>query len=127
MPPMPTNPWPLGKCAVTTAGTPLDLLTASGNAAKLSSATGLALRVKQIIFFLPTAVNTGNVYIGTKGLTKATFVNVIFAMAPQVSPAFSTFVLDAAGWGGGNELIPEQIFVDGDTNGNYILATLVQY
>jgi hypothetical protein len=128
---------PLGKVVVTTAGTPVGLLDAfvyppAGGAAgglKASGQNGQKIRVASIYFAVINGlnVNTGFIYIGVKGMNKATGVGVIHAIPVAAVGVTNWFTLPAQGWGGGNELTPEDIFLDADTNGNSVQVTATQY
>ena len=130
MPQPPYSPfWPLGKVIVTTAGTPVQLLAAYQSGAYLSANTKAKVRVVSILFAVigGLTVNTGFVYIGVKGLTKATGVGVIFAIPASAAGIVNWFTLPALGWGGANEICPEDIWLDADTSGNSVVVTLTQY
>jgi hypothetical protein len=60
-------------------------------------------------------------------MNKATGAGVIFAIPAAAAGATNWFTLPTAGFGGGNELTPEDIFIDADTNGNSVLVTCTQY
>ncbi len=129
--PSPNNPpfLVLGKVSVPAAGTPVGLLDAFSGGS-LKAAQGVAkIRVVSILFVVLNVitVNTGYVYIGVKGMNKATGVGVIAAVPAAAAGALNFFTLPAGGWGAGNELTPEDIFLDADTNGNSVLATCTQY
>jgi hypothetical protein len=126
----------LGKVVVTTAGTPVGLLDAfvwppaGGVAGGLKSAAGTAkLTCVSILFVVLNliTINTGYVYIGVKGMNKATGSGVIAAIPAAAAGAMNFFTIPAGGWGAGNELAPEDIFLDADTNGNSCLVTATMY
>jgi hypothetical protein len=130
---MPSGNYPpfliLGKVSVTTAGTPVGLLDAFQGGA-LKSAQGVAkIRVASIIFVVQNGIttNTGYLYVGVKGMNKSTGAGVIFAIPAAAAGITNWFTLPAQGWGGGNELTPEDIYLDADTNGNSALVTCTQH
>lgn len=124
----------LGKVSVPAAGTPVGLLDAfvpqGGIAGGLKASQGVAkIRVVSIVFVVLNliTVNTGYIYIGVKGMNKATGVGVIAAVPAAAAGAMNFFTLPAGGWGAGNEVAPEDIFLDADTNGNSVLVTCTMY
>ncbi len=136
--PTPNNPpfLVLGKVAVTTAGTPVGLLDAfqsgaykSTTAAPVGLTPNLKLRCVSILFTVLglITVNTGYLYIGVKGMNKATGAGVLFAIPAAAAGVTNWFTLPAQGFGAGNELTPEDIFLDADTNGNSALVTCTMY
>jgi hypothetical protein len=135
--PVPINPpfWPIGKVSVVAAGTPVGLLDAftppGGSAGGLKAVNngGLKLRVSSILFTVLglITVNTGYVYIGFKGMNKATGAGVVFALPAAAAGVTNWFTLPSVGWGGANEVCPEDLFLDADTSGNSALVTLIQY
>src|SRR6266478_7552974 len=135
MPPPNSPPFlVLGKVVVTTAGTPVGLLDAfapvGGAAGDLrSSKTSLKIRVVSILFTVLNliTVNTGYIYVGVKGMNKTTGVGVIFAIPAAGAGVTNFFTLPTQGFGAGNELSPEDIFLDADTNGNSALVTCTMY
>ncbi len=135
---MPSTNFPpflvLGKVSVPVAGTPVGLLDAfvpqGGVAGGLKATAGVAkIRVVSIVFVVLNliTVNTGYIYIGVKGMNKATGGGVIAAIPAAAAGAMNFFTLPAGGWGAGNELTPEDIFLDADTGGNSALVTCTQY
>jgi len=137
--PSPNNPpfLILGKVVVTVAGTPVGLLDAFQTGAYKSTTAAAAggltpnlkLRCVSIFFVVlgVITVNTGYIYIGVKGMNKATGAGVIAAIPAAAAGAMNFITLPSAGWGGGNEVTPEDIFLDADTNGNSLLATCTMY
>jgi hypothetical protein len=133
---MPSGNYPpfliLGKVAVTTAGTPVGLLDAfTLNGASLKAAGGgpAKYRCASILFVVSNlvTVNTGFIYVGVKGMNKSTGAGVIFMIPAAGTGVTNYFTLPSQGWGGGNELTPEDIYIDADTNGNSALVTCIQY
>lgn len=131
MPQPPNSPfWPLGSVAVAAAGTPVQLLAAYQGGKYLSGNNGGGkVRVTSILFAVIAGINanTGFIYIGVKGLTKATGVGVIFAIPASAAGIVNWFTLPALGWGGANEICPEDIWLDADTSGNSVVVTMTQY
>lgn len=132
MPQPPYSPfWPLGSVVVTTAGTPVQLLAAyqGGKYLSASNPSQGKIKVTSLLFAVIATinVNTGFVYIGTKGITKGTGVNVIFAIPAAAAGVTNWFTLPAQGWGGGNEITIEDIWLDADTSGNSVTVTGTQY
>jgi hypothetical protein len=135
---MPTPNFPpfliLGKVIVVTAGTPVGLLDTlvypyvGGAAGGLKAAVnGQKIRVTSILFVVTPGGNTGNLYIGVKGMNKATLAGVLFIIPAAAAGAVNWFTLPAQGFGAGNEITPEDIYIDGDTNGNFALVTCTMY
>lgn len=91
-----------GKTTVVNSGTPVPLIAPTG-----------VQRAKWVTI-QPGAANTGNIYIGNKGMIKATLVGVMAVLAPTAVP-FPIFVEGAS-------LNMEDIWIDGDTNGNFVVS-----
>lgn len=139
--PSPNNPpfLVLGKVSVAVAGTPVGLLDLfGGNPGIYKSTTtaaqgglnpGVKLRVVSIFFVVLNliTVNTGYIYIGVKGMNKATGAGVIAAIPAAAAGAMNFITIPAGGWGSGNEIAPEDIFLDADTAGNSALVTCTMY
>ena len=91
-----------GKTAVTTAGTPVQLVAPTG----VSKGKWMTIQ--------PLSTNTGNIYVGNRGLNKSTLAGVMAILAPTAVP-FPIFVEGPA-------LNVEDIWIDGDTNGNAVVS-----
>ena len=130
MPQPPYSPfWPIGSVAVAATGTPVQLLAAYQGGKYLSVNTNAKVRVVSILFAVISGINanTGFVYVGVKGMNKSTGAGVIFAIPASAAGIVSWFTLPAQGWGGGNEICAEDIWLDADTSGNSVIVTLTQY
>jgi hypothetical protein len=137
--PSPTFPpfLPIGKVSVPTAGTPVGLLDAfvwppAGGAAgglKAAGASGQKIRFASVLFAVIGGLNanTGFIYIGVKGMVKGTGIGVIFAIPAAAAGQVNWFTLPSQGFGGGNEIAIEDIFIDADTNSNSVQVTATQY
>jgi hypothetical protein len=102
---------PLGKIAVTTAGTPVPV-------------TATKTLCNQIVVSV-LAANTGKTYFGTAALVKSTFVGVVVQfLIPPATGAAATFILRPEE--GGNQLNAADFWVDADVNGEGLLVTAVQ-
>lgn len=88
-----------GKVAVAAAGTPVRLSTTDGN-------------YSQITIQYPTGGGTGNVYVGDSKLNKSTGVGVAALLG-----ANQAYTITA---GPNGILNPTTIYIDGDTNGNFV-------
>ena len=96
----------LGKVTVTTAGTPVQLTSA------ISAAQLWAVKA--------AAGNTGKTYLGFSGMNKTTYSNVFWELGPGEvfpPPGFIT---------GGNTINPSIVFVDADTNNNYLSGFILE-
>lgn len=81
---MPANPNPLGPVVVTTAGTPVQLTTNEANPDARVAAMG--------VFVQQVAGNTGKLYVGRRGMNKATLVGVMGVIPAPVYDAESAVV-----------------------------------
>lgn len=93
-----------GKTTVAAAGTPVPLITPTN----ITRAKWLTIQ--------PISTNTGNIYIGNKGMVKATLAGVLAILVPT-APPFPIFV-------DGPSLNAEDIYIDGDTTGNAVVSGL---
>lgn len=120
---VPQNPWPLGPCKVAVPGTPVDLLTASGNQAFLGGPGQPPNRCYQILFET-LAGNTGKVYLGKPNMNKATLAGVV-----KVFPAPAGGVIDFSITvpGGVNEMVPDDWHIDADNANEGLLVTLFTF
>jgi hypothetical protein len=91
-----------GKTTVAAAGTPVQLSTPTG----VTRAKWLTIQA--------LSTNTGNIYVGVKGLNKATLAGVLAILTPT-APPLPIFTE-------GPSLNGEDIFIDGDTNGNAVVS-----
>ena len=106
----------LGSTTVTSAGTPVPVATATNYVAQ-----GSELRVHAILIqALPT--NTGKVYVGLKGLTKATYSQVLCVLPPPTTNMYPVFMVEM-------ESVPNfydicMVYIDVDVNGEGVLTTV---
>jgi len=121
---------------VVTAGTPVGLLDTfvwpvTGGAAGGLKSTGPnaeKIRVASIIIAVIAGINTNTnlIYIGVKGMNKGTGAGVILAVPAAAAGQVFSITLTAEGFPG-NELAPEDLFLDADTSGNSATVTCIQY
>jgi hypothetical protein len=91
-----------GKTTVAAAGTPVPLSVPTN----ITRAKWLTIQ--------PLSTNTGNIYVGNKGMVKATLAGVMAVLGPT-APPLPIFTE-------GPSINVEDIYIDADTTGNAVVS-----
>ena len=112
------NPMPIGPVVVAAAGTPVPLVSELITLGILLAGDWLQANK---LFLLPLPTNNGNVYVGQKGMNKATGAGVMFAFGPGVGSGFT--LINNVGL---NIYRADQFFVDADNSGEGLYGSIDQ-
>lgn len=120
MPALARNPvCPYGPRTVASAGTPVRLFTDAE--LQLASSSLWPTRFFQI-YIEALSTNTGKIYIGVLGLTKATGVGVLFTLPIPAAGTAPSILFPAMGLGI-NAYDPRQYYIDSGVNSEGVIRT----